>query len=217
MVEGDCDEVRDTQSCGRKLSVRCDASSFFLLSLLMSTSVSEDIKSGGKNQKYARRLWCQHAGPGAPDAGSHPEALSQRIHSLCRCSQKRAQDGFASIKSRIARGEILPSSSHDAAVFSASVDSKGPGTRLCLDARLSPPQSFTHCTALATLVSLPVFFSKPSQHPLSTAGFSLGLAPPSTQNRFRIFKSFFACGCSRWRPDFGFLQPHWIYSVKVPF
>lgn len=185
MVEGDCDEVRDTQSCGRKLSVRCDASSFFLLSLLIRF---------GEHQKWREepgirsRALVPARCAGAPDAGSHPEALSQRIHSLCRCSQKKSAGLVSRLSNHVLHGEKSSQREVAMRLFSVRASTQRAPGRVCVwTARLSPPQSFTRCTALATLVfSLPVFFSKPFSILSPLQAFHWVLPRPSHKTDFGI-------------------------------
>lgn len=163
MVEGDCDEVRDTQSCGRKLSVRCDASSFFLLSLLSSTSVSENIKSGGKNQKYARGLWCQHAGPVRLTPAHIRKHWVSAFTRSVDAAKKRAQDWFRVYQITHCTGRNPPNVKSRCCCFQCERRLKGPRDAFVFGRLGSPLRSLS----LAALrwqpwfFSLPVFFSKP--------------------------------------------------------
>lgn len=99
MVEGDCDEVRNTPSCGRTSCAR------LFTNVIININVDiclKNIKSRERKQKYTGRLCCQRARRWLT-SGSIESA-----HSLALSMQpKRAQDRFASIKSRTALGEIL--------------------------------------------------------------------------------------------------------------
>lgn len=154
MVEGDCDEVRDTQSCGRKLSVRCDASSFFLLSLLTSTSVSENIKSGGKNQKYARGLWCQHAGPVRLTPAHIRKHWVSAFTRSVDAAKKRAQDWFRVYQITYCTGRNPPNVKSRCCCFQCERRPKGPRDAFVFGRLSSPLRSLS----LAALRWQPCFF-----------------------------------------------------------
>lgn len=161
MVEGDCDEVRDTQSCGRKLSVRCDASSFFLLSLLTSTSVSEIIKSGGKNQKYACGLWCQHAGPvRLTPAHIRKHWVSAFTRSVDAAKKERRM--VPRLSNHVLHGEKSSQCEVAMLLFSVRASTQRAPGRVCVWTPGSPLRSLSLAALLwQPWVSLPVFFSKP--------------------------------------------------------
>lgn len=111
---------------------------------------SENIKSRVRNQKHTDGLCCSTAGRHACrwlTSGSIESA-----HSLALSMQpKRAQDRLASIKSRPALGENPPTAPHSKR---ASTQTAQGG----IASERTSRQSFTHRSASATLLSLPVFF-----------------------------------------------------------
>lgn len=219
MVEGDCDEVRDTQSCGRKLSVRCDASSFFLLSLLTSTSVSENIKSGGKNQKYACGLWCQHAGPVRLTPAHIRKHWVSAFTRSVDAAKRRAQDWFRVYQITYCTGRNPPNVKSRCCCFQCERRLKGPRDAFVFGRLGSPLRSLS----LAALHWQPWFLhcqSSFQSHSASSLHCRLfaGSCPALHTKQildFQIIRRLRLFALEAWV----WISPTTlnIYSVKVPF
>lgn len=191
----------------------------FLLSLLTSTSVSENIKSGGKNQKYARGLWCQHAGPVRLTPAHIRKHWVSAFTRSVDAAKKRAQDWFRVYQITHCTGRNPPNVKSRCCCFQCERRLKGPRDAFVFGRLGSPLRSLS----LAALRWQPWFFhcqSSFQSHSASSLHCRLftGSCPALHTKQILDFQiicrlQLFALEARFW------ISPTTlnIYSVKIPF